>query len=222
MDKLDGCIFDLDGVIVDTARYHYKAWKRIADELEIPFDERKNEDLKGVSRKRSLEKILEIGGIVMSDDEQKKLRDKKNKWYREFILEMTTDEILPGVMTFLNELKDQKIALGLATASKNGQTILSKLELMDYFDAIVDGHLITKAKPDPQIFLKCAELLGLAPQRLVVFEDAKAGVKAAKNAGMECIGVGSQKTLSQADYVISTFEKFTLADLLKIFSISEE
>ncbi|HHT42459.1 MAG TPA: beta-phosphoglucomutase [Firmicutes bacterium] len=217
--QLQLAIFDLDGVIVDTAKYHFLAWKRLADELGIHFTERDNERLKGVSRMRSLEIILEIGGKQKTAAEKQELANRKNTWYVEYIMQMDASEILPGVLPFLQELKDNNIKIALGSASKNAPTILNRLGIAAFFDAIVDGNLVTKAKPDPEVFTLGAELLGIAPEAAVVFEDAQAGIEAALRAGMKAIGVGSPGILQNAHHVIPGFESFDLAQMLKVLGL---
>ncbi|NMB00942.1 MAG: beta-phosphoglucomutase [Firmicutes bacterium] len=211
-------IFDLDGVIVDTAKYHFLAWKRLANELQIPFTTKDNERLKGVSRMRSLDILLELGGLAKTDAEKENLANRKNNWYVEFILGMDASEILPGVLPFLQELRSNAVKIALGSASKNARTILKRVELEDYFDAIVDGNLVARAKPDPQVFELGASMLGIAPKNTVVFEDAQAGIEAALRAGMKTIGVGDAKVLAGAHHVIPNFESFNLARLLRILS----
>lgn len=213
MSDIKACIFDLDGVIVDTAVYHFKAWKRLADELGINFTEHDNERLKGVSRVRSLEIILELGNITKTPPEQEVLATRKNDWYVEMINRMTPAEILPGAKEFLEVCRAAAIKTALGSASKNSSTILSKIGLSHLFDAIVDGNHVSKAKPDPEVFLKGAEALGVSPAACVVFEDAIAGVEAAKNGGMKVVGIGSPETLKEADMVVSGLDKMSL-DLL--------
>jgi beta-phosphoglucomutase len=217
--QLQLAIFDLDGVIVDTAKYHFLAWKRLAAELGIHFTERDNERLKGVSRMRSLEIILEIGGKQKTAAEKQELANRKNTWYVEYIMQMDASEILPGVLPFLQELKDNNIKIALGSASKNAPTILNRLGIAAFFDAIVDGNLVTKAKPDPEVFTLGAELLGIAPEAAVVFEDAQAGIEAALRAGMKAIGVGSPGILQNAHHVIPGFESFDLAQMLKVLGL---
>ena len=218
MHKLKLAIFDLDGVIVDTAKYHYLAWKRLAKELGFDFSERDNERLKCVSRMRSLQILLEIGGLRKTEVQQLQLAEKKNRWYVEYILQMDQSEILPGVLPFLQELKESGVKIALGSASKNARTILERLEITSLFDAVVDGNLVTKAKPDPEVFLLGAELLGIAPEAAVVFEDAQAGVEAALRAGMKVIGVGDPQMLKHAHHVISGFASFDLAQLREVFA----
>ncbi|WP_234122061.1 beta-phosphoglucomutase [Clostridium hydrogenum] len=210
MTHIKGCIFDLDGVIVDTAKYHYLAWKRLASELGFNFTEKQNEKLKGVSRMRSLDILLEVGNKNFDDDTKLKLADKKNKWYVEYISKMDTSEILPGVKDFLMLLKKSNIKISLGSASKNSMLILENLKLKDCFDSIIDGNKVSKAKPDPEVFLLGAKELNLSPEECVVFEDAEAGVQAAKAANMKVIGIGSSSILHEADKVIKGFENQTL------------
>lgn len=216
MQQLQLAIFDLDGVICDTVKYHYLAWKRLAQELGFDFTEKDNERLKGVSRMRSLEILLEVGGLEKTEEEKAKLAEKKNTWYVEYILQMDSSELLPGVLDFLEELKENEVKLALGSASKNARTILQRLGITPLFDAIVDGNLVTKAKPDPEVFTLGAELLGIPPENAVVFEDAQAGIEAALAAGMKVIGVGDPKVLKHAQHVITGFASFRFADLLEI------
>ncbi|HBH49401.1 MAG TPA: beta-phosphoglucomutase [Bacteroidales bacterium] len=212
--NIKACIFDLDGVIVDTAKYHYLAWKRLANEMGFDFTEEDNEQLKGVSRVRSLEILLELGGVKKTAEEQEQLATKKNEWYVEYIVKLKPEEILPGVSKFLDELNDKGIKIALGSASKNAKLILDGLNLTGYFDAIIDGTKVSKAKPDPEVFLKGADELGLQPEECVVFEDAQAGVEAAKNGGMPCIGIGTAENLKGADYVMPGFDGVTFESLV--------
>ncbi|RZJ74298.1 MAG: beta-phosphoglucomutase [Flavobacterium sp.] len=199
-------IFDLDGVIVDTAKYHFLAWQKIANQLGIDFTHEHNEQLKGVSRIRSLDLILELGNVTATQQDKDTWLTKKNDDYLQYIINMKEDEILTGVVPVLQHLKDngQKIALG--SASKNARPILEKVNIMHFFDAIVDGNDVTNAKPDPEVFLRAAQLLGKTAAESIVFEDSVAGVQAANIAGMVSIGIGDKKTLGEAQYV---FEDFT-------------
>lgn len=210
MTNIKACIFDLDGVLVDTAKYHFLAWKRLASELNINFTEKDNERLKGVSRMRSLEIILEIGDVSFDNETKINLTEKKNKWYVEYISQLTPDEILQGTEEFLKLAKSNDIKLALGSASKNSMLILDKLNLTNYFDAIIDGTKVTNAKPDPEVFLMGAKKLNVCPKNCVVFEDAAAGIKAAQNAGMYSIGIGSPEILNSADLVIPGLHKMDL------------
>ena len=213
MSSTKACIFDLDGVIVDTAVYHFKAWKRLADELGINFTEHDNERLKGVSRVRSLEIILELGDVTKTEAEQQELATRKNTWYVEMINRMTPAEILPGAKEFLESCRATGIKTALGSASKNSATILDKINMAYLFDAIVDGNHVSKAKPDPEVFLKGAEALGVSPAECVVFEDAIAGVEAAINGGMKVVGIGSPDVLDKANLVVSGLDKMSLEKL---------
>jgi beta-phosphoglucomutase len=211
--KIKACIFDLDGVIVDTAKYHFLAWKRLAEELGFEFKLEHNERLKGVSRVRSLEILLEVGGLSFSEKGKERMATLKNEWYLEYILRMKPDEILPGVLPFLSELRRAGVKIALGSASKNAPLILQQVEITNYFDVIIDGNKVSKAKPDPEVFLKAAEELGFNPGDCVVFEDAEAGVEAALRGNMRCVGVGSPLVLNRATVVIPGFESFNLAAL---------
>ena len=213
MTTIKACIFDLDGVIVDTAVYHYKAWKRLANQLGFDFTEEQNEKLKGVSRTRSLELILQWGGISKSPAEQEELATLKNTWYVDMISHMTPAEILPGAKEFLLTCRAAGLKTALGSASKNSTMILEKVDIVDLFDAVIDGNKVTKAKPDPEVFLKGAEAVGVSPAECVVFEDAIAGVEAAIAGGMKAVGIGSPDVLSEANLVISGLDKMSLEKL---------
>lgn len=216
MSTIKACIFDLDGVIVDTAVYHYKAWKRLADQLGLKFTEHDNELLKGVSRVRSLEIILELNGVTKTAEEQTELATQKNNWYVDMINQMTPAEILPGAKEFLEACRAAGIKTALGSASKNSSTILAKINMAHLFDAIVDGNHVSKAKPDPEVFLKGAEALGVNPAGCVVFEDAIAGVEAAINGGMKVVGIGEPEVLNKANIVVSGLDKMSLEMLEKL------
>ncbi|TMM31515.1 beta-phosphoglucomutase [Polaribacter aestuariivivens] len=200
-----GFIFDLDGVIVDTAKYHYLAWKNLANELGFEFTKEQNELFKGVSRKRCLEILLEIGKVEATQEQFDTWMIEKNVDYLKYIENMDASEILPDVPKILDYLKERKHPIALGSASKNAQPILEKVGLLSYFDAIVDGNNVTKAKPDPEVFLLAAEQLGVNSQDCVVFEDAVAGVQAANSAKMISIGIGDDKVLSEAAYNFNDF-----------------
>jgi len=214
--QTDACIFDLDGVIVDTARYHFLAWKKLTDQLGIHFTEENNERLKGVSRMASLEIILEIGNRKPDDRQKHEYATLKNNWYLDYISKMTPAEILPGCLEFINELRNANIRVAVGSASKNTPMILNRVGILELFDAVADGNNVTNAKPDPEIFLKAAKMVRVEPGNCVVFEDAVAGVQAALNAGMMCIGVGSATVLSEAHFVVSGLNEMNLAKLKTI------
>lgn len=213
MNNIQACLFDLDGVIVDTAVYHYKAWKRLANELGFDFTEEQNELLKGVSRVRSLEIILEIGGVTKTDTEKEELATRKNSRYVDMINQMRPDEVLPGAREFVQTCRDAGIKTALGSASKNSMTILEKINMVDLFDAIIDGNKVSKAKPDPEVFLKGAEALGVAPPACVVFEDAIAGVEAAIDGGMKVVGIGLPSVLKGANLVVIGLSEMSLEKL---------
>jgi beta-phosphoglucomutase len=216
INPIKACIFDLDGVIVDTAVYHYQAWKKLANELGFDFTESDNEKLKGVSRVKSLELILEWGKAEKSEADRQLLATRKNEWYVEMISKMTAEEILPGAKEFLEALRNAGIKTALGSASKNSGLILKNTGLIEYFDAIVDGNMVTASKPDPEVFLTGAAILGVAPDSCVVIEDAIAGVAAAKAGGMKVIGVGSEEVLKNADLVVAGLHELKLERLLKL------
>lgn len=211
-------IFDLDGVIVDTAKYHYLAWKKLAHELGFEFTEEQNEFFKGVSRKRCLEILLDIGDVVATQEQFDRWMVDKNEDYLSYIEEMDASEILPDVHKVLDYLKDRKAPMALGSASKNAKPILKKVKLLPYFDAIVDGTDVTKAKPDPEVFLIAAEKMGVKPGNCIVFEDAVAGIKAANAAKMTSIGIGDKQNLAQADHVFRDFTEISFEFLEQFFN----
>ena len=206
-----GFIFDLDGVIVDTAKYHFLAWRRLANTLDIDFTKEQNEQLKGVSRVRSLEKILAWGNTSVSESKFTELMAKKNEEYLAYIDKMDVGEILPDVPRILDYIKEENQPVSLGSASKNARIILKKVDLFQSFDAIVDGTDVSKAKPDPEVFLIAAKLLEVAPENCIVFEDSVAGVQAANAANMISIGIGENEVLHEADYVFRDFTEISSA-----------
>ena len=213
-----GFIFDLDGVIVDTAKYHFLAWKKLADELGIVFTEEDNERFKGVSRKRCLEILLEMGGLEASKEQIEAWLHEKNEDYLSYIYKMDESEILPDVPKVLNYLKGKKIPMALGSASKNARSILEKVNLLSYFDTLVDGNDVTKAKPDPEVFLIAAGKLNVDPKNCVVFEDALAGIEAANNAEMTSVGIGEPEVLVAAKYNFTDFTEIDLDFLDKLIN----
>ncbi|TAE30652.1 MAG: beta-phosphoglucomutase [Cytophagales bacterium] len=216
---INGFLFDLDGVIVDTAVFHYQAWRRMANQLGFDISHEFNETLKGISRMDSLNLILAHGGMSLSDDRKLELATQKNEWYLELVSQMTPDDILPGVTGFFHDLKkadhaDGPITCALGSVSKNARLILERVGMINDFDAIIDGTKITNSKPHPEVFLKGAAELGLDPAQCVVFEDAVAGVEAAKRGGMFALGIGSPDVLTQADLVVPSLEHITVTELL--------
>lgn len=209
LENMRGAIFDLDGVLVDTAKYHYLAWRRLAQELGFEFSIEDNERLKGVSRMRSLEILLEVGGVSFDEETRQQLAEEKNNWYVEYISAIDESELLAGAKEYLLQLKQQGVKIALGSASKNAPAILKQLHITELFDAIVDGNKVAKAKPDPEVFLIAAKELSLLPQDCVVFEDAEAGIAAAKAAGMRTVGIGSRENLPEADMVVPGLYELT-------------
>ena len=213
-----GFIFDLDGVIVDTAKYHFLAWKKLAESVGISFSEDQNEQLKGVSRVRSLEKILTWGKAKISDDQFMELMARKNDDYLSYISNMDENEILPDVPRVLNFLKAREQAVSLGSASKNARAILKEVGLHNAFEVIVDGTNVSKAKPNPEVFLKAAEQMKIESNLCIVFEDAVAGIQAANAAGMLSIGIGRAEILHEANYVFNDFTEISDAFLTQIIN----
>lgn len=211
-------IFDLDGVIVDTAKHHFIAWQKIATALGIEFTLEHNEQLKGVSRVRSLELILELGKVTASQEDKNKWLIQKNENYLSYLVDMDESELLPGILPILKYLKEnnQKIALG--SASKNARPILEKTGILHYFDAIVDGNDVSNAKPDPEVFLQAAKLLGISNENSIVFEDSVAGIQAANTAKMTSIGIGENKILFEADFIFEDFTKINIEFIEKLIN----
>lgn len=208
-----GLIFDLDGVIVDTAKYHYLAWKSLSERLGIEFTEKDNERLKGVSRMASFEIILEIGGRTMSQGEKEACCAEKNDLYVSYIKQLTQNDILPGVSAFITDARAKGFKLALGSASKNSMLILNRLGIKGYFDAIIDGTKVSKAKPDPEVFVKGAEELGLDPAACIVFEDSEAGIEAAHRGGMKAVAIGTKENLPDGDVITPGFEGILIDDL---------
>jgi beta-phosphoglucomutase len=203
-------IFDLDGVIVDTAKYHYLAWQKIAHQLGIEFTPEHNEELKGVSRVRSLDLILSLGNMEASQEDKNKWLVQKNEDYLSYLVNMDESEILPGVLPVLIYLKENNQKIVLGSASKNAKPILEKAKIIDYFDAIVDGNDVTNAKPDPEVFVQGAKKVNFSNDKCIVFEDSVAGIQAANIAGMTSVGIGEETILHEAQFV---FPDFTHIDL---------
>lgn len=202
-------IFDLDGVIVDTAKYHFLAWQKLANQLGIEFTHEHNEELKGVSRVRSLDIILELGNVQASQEDKNKWLVQKNEEYLSYLVDMDESEILPGVLKVLEYLKSKNQFIALGSASKNARPILEKTNIMPFFDAIVDGNDVSNAKPDPEVFLRAAQLVGVLNENAIVFEDSVAGIQAANIANMISVGIGDATVLHEAKY---NFKDFTFID----------
>ncbi|WP_294578620.1 beta-phosphoglucomutase [uncultured Thomasclavelia sp.] len=213
-----GLVFDLDGVITDTAKFHYQAWKALADSIGIAIDLQFNEQLKGISRMDSLDRILVHGGKEndYSAAEKEAMAADKNANYVKLLDALTPDDLLPGVKNFLDQAKELNIPCSLASASKNAPFILKKLGVYDYFDAIVDPASLKKGKPDPEIFIKAAQLINLEPFEAIGFEDAQAGIAGIKEAGMYAVGVEGSEPLTQADMTIKSFEELNIQELMNV------
>lgn len=218
MEKV-GFIFDLDGVIVDTAKYHYLAWKKLANELGFEFTKEQNELFKGVSRKRCLEILLDIGKVKATEDQFDRWMVEKNEDYLAYIANMDASEILQDVPRVLDFLKKRNVPLALGSASKNAKPILEKVNLLSYFDSIVDGNSVTKAKPDPEVFLIAAKNLDVVPTSCVVFEDAVAGIQAANQAQMISIGIGDPSVLHEATFNFMDFTEIDDDFLIKLLNV---
>jgi beta-phosphoglucomutase len=210
--RFKAVIFDLDGVITDTAHYHYLAWKRLADSVDAPFDEAFNEQLKGVDRMGSLELILARAPRTYTPEDKRELADKKNTHYQELIATMTPDDLLPGALRALEEVRAAGLPIGLASVSRNAFTVLDRLGIRDRFDDVVDAATVVNGKPDPEIFLTAAAHLGMDPKDCLGVEDAAAGVASIKDAGMFAVGVGNPDVLNRADRVIPSMAAFRLTD----------
>ncbi len=207
---MNGVIYDLDGVIVDTAKYHYLGWKKLADELKVPFDEHRNEALKGVNRRDSLIALL---GYTPSEDKITEWCDRKNRYYLDYVATVSRRDMLPGALERVEEVRKAGWKQAVASSSKNAPLILDKLDITQYFDAVVDGNATEKGKPDPELFLIASRRLGLPPENLLVVEDAASGVQAAKAGGMRALGLGDPKVLAQADRVVKDLSQITLAGI---------
>lgn len=206
------CIFDLDGVITDTATYHYDSWKKVADHFGYRLTPKQNEKLKGVSRKESLNKILNWAGVRISEAEKQTWLSDKNRWYLSAIDAMDRDEIFPGFIEFAATLQHHRISIGLGSASKNAIRVLDKLQLITLFDAVVDGNMVEESKPNPEVFLKAAAKLNADPSECAVVEDSLVGVQAALAGGMKVVGFGEQRFekahLHLNDWTSASFDQF--------------
>ena len=207
-------LFDLDGVLVDTAVFHYQAWRRMANSLGFDFTHEFNETLKGISRMDSLDRILTLGGVTLSDEKKLELAAQKNEWYLELINKMTPDDMLPGALAFLEQTKRAGLKVALGSVSKNAPLILERVGITHFFDAIIDGSKITHSKPDPEVFMKGAAELNVQPAECIVFEDAIAGIEAARRGGMFALGIGSPDVLTEADLVVPNLQHLTIVELL--------
>ncbi len=210
--KIEAFIFDLDGVLTDTAEYHYLAWKRLADEEGLPFSRKDNEQLRGVSRRASLDLILK--GRNVSEKKIQEMMDRKNGYYRSYLETVSEKDLLSGAVELLDRLKKKGIRLALASASKNAPTVIDKLGIVGYFEVIADGNSVEKTKPAPDLFLYAAEQLNLEPQVCLVIEDAEAGIAAAQAAGMHTIGIGPVERVGAADFVYPSVAEIKVEEII--------
>jgi beta-phosphoglucomutase len=217
--KISAVIFDLDGVIVSTDEYHYQAWKSISDQEKIYFDREINERLRGVSRMESLDIILSHSNKSYSENERQLLAQRKNDIYCELLNKLSPNDILPGVINLLLSLKVRDIKIAIGSSSKNTPFILKQIGLTSNFDAIADGNSIKNSKPDPEVFLLAAEILGVPPEECAVIEDAQAGIDAAKAAGMKAVGIGSAANCLNADMKLNDLTNLNIDLLLEVNEI---
>jgi beta-phosphoglucomutase len=213
---LRGFIFDLDGVLTDTAEYHYQGWQRLANELGISFDRQRNDVLRGVSRRRSLELLL--AGRVYPEEQMLEMMERKNRYYQELLKQVTPDALLPGVRPLLDEVRAAGIKIAIGSGSKNAREVVQRLQLMSYIDGLADGYSVLRPKPAPDLFIYAAGMLHVAVHDCVVFEDAAVGVEAAKIAGMLAVGLGPVARVGKADLILPNFSGVTLNDILQRFS----
>jgi beta-phosphoglucomutase len=214
--RIQGVIFDLDGVIVSTDDYHYRAWKRLADELGIPFDRHVNRRLRGIGRMESLEVILEKADRTYSAQEKQQLADRKNGYYRESLSRLGPDDLLPGAMPVMKELQERGVKVAVASSSRNAPYILERIGLADFFAAEADGNDIARSKPDPEVFRVAAERLGLEPEACLVVEDADAGIEAAKRGGMKALAVGAAAGHPEADLSAKRLDAVAVEQILAL------
>ncbi len=213
--KFSAFLFDLDGVIVDTAKFHFIAWKRLAEELSVSFTEQDNEQLKGVSRRGSIEKIMSWGNLTLPEEDINRWMKIKNDWYLELVAHMNPDELLPGALNCLKETKAAGIKIALGSASKNAPMILKQCEIESYFDAVIDGTMVAHSKPHPEVFLKGADAVGVPPEKCVVFEDSQAGIEAALAGNMHAIAIGTPENLPGADLYLAGLHQFDLTGFIR-------
>ncbi len=214
LSNIKGCIFNLDGVIVDTAKYHYIAWRRLANEMGFDFSPEQHETLRGLSRMASLERILDWGGLYMTEAEKLHWSDVKNNWYKELIVNMKPTEVLPGVLSFLEEVRQAGKHIALSSDSKNARSVLKSTGVEFLFEVIVDGNDIRRSKPHPECFLLAAAELGYAPAECLVFEDAAVGIAAGKAGGFPVVGIGERQHLPNARTVIDGFQGLSFLALM--------
>lgn len=209
--KYKGIIFDLDGVICSTDRYHYHAWKKIAELIDVDFDEKFNDRFRGVCREECLKMLLQKSGRKFSGEEKKELLKRKNDYYRQMLSQMTADDVDIEVKSTLDKLREKGMLLGIGSSSKNARLILAQIDMKDYFDAVCDGNDISRSKPDPEVFIRTANLLGLSPDQCLIVEDAQSGIEAATAGGFDSAGIGAAGIHEKVNFRLQKF-----SDLLKI------
>ena len=215
---IKACIFDLDGVLVDTAKYHFQSWKRLAKKLDFSIPDDIEESLKGISRMDSLDIILGVGNIEATEAEKIEYATLKNDWYLDSISVMKRHETLPGVVKMLDTLASNNIKISVGSASKNAKSILTKIELIDRFETVIDGNMVEKTKPNPEVFLKAADAMDINPVETIVFEDSSKGITAAKRGGFRTVGIGKQANLAEAELVINGFDGYDILHIVEQFS----
>ncbi|MDE1146892.1 MAG: beta-phosphoglucomutase [Azospirillaceae bacterium] len=214
MPRFDAVLFDLDGVLADTAHIHFAAWRRLADELGIQLEAAFEEKLKGVDRLTSLDLILAQGGVQRTAEEKRVLADRKNGYYKTAVAEQTPDDLLPGARRVLEEVRAAGLRTALASASQNAPPLLEQLGIADLFDGIANPAAVARPKPAPDLFLEAARLTGFPPSRCLGLEDAVAGIASIKDAGMVAVGIGDPAVLTRADHVVPTIADFRIGDYL--------
>lgn len=216
MSSIHGFIFDLDGVITETSEFHYQSWQQLADEEGLPFSREDNEQLRGVSRRESLMRLLK--GRTISEETIQDYMRRKNDYYHAYLQTMTPDNCLPGVREFLESATAHNIKLGIGSASRNARPVLEKLDLLSYFDVIGDGYSVINGKPAPDLFVWVSGGLRISPRHIVVFEDAEAGITSAKTAGCKTVGIGSPNNVGEADKIVAGLDELSVDDVLAFFA----
>ena len=213
-NNLKAIIFDLDGVVTDTAEYHYKSWELPLKEEGIDFTEKENEKLRGLSRRDSVKTIAQTKDVVFTEKKENEIMEKKNQYYQEIIEDLNKNDMIDGIYEILVELKNKNYKMAVASASRNAKQVIKSLDLDNFFEVIADGNSVNKSKPAPDLFLFTAKKMGFKPEECLVVEDSKAGVKGAKEAGMKVIGIGPKERIGEADYC---YKKVSDIDTKKIF-----
>ncbi len=217
MGNLKACIFDMDGVIIHSADFHFEAWRKLAKERGIVLEEQLKPLLNGLDRESSLEIVLNKESLKLNEEEKLALIEKKNNWYLQSIANLKQKDLLKGALPFLKECRSRNIKIALGSRSRNARFILEKTEILSYFDAVVDGNQVKRFKPNPEVFLKGAALIGVEPNEAVVFEDSVSGMKAARSGGFFCVGIGDSEKFPEANHVIDGLHQMNLEKLRSLF-----